>query len=123
MLLSQSNNFVLLFVALETVTIGFYVLVSYNRDRSNSLEAGLKYLIMGGFSTAILLMGIVLLYGIGSSPVLEGATAHSLNFSELLNFLELNSDNLIAKVGVLLVVAGVAFKIGSVPFQIWIPEI
>lgn len=123
MLLSQSNNFVLLFVALETVTIGFYVLVSYNRDRSNSLEAGLKYLIMGGFSTAILLMGIVLLYGIGSSPVLEGATAHSLNFSELRNFLELNSDNLIAKVGVLLVVAGVAFKIGSVPFQIWIPDV
>lgn len=123
MLLSQSNNFVLLFVALETVTIGFYVLVSYNRDRSNSLEAGLKYLIMGGFSTAILLMGIVLLYGIGSSPVLEGATAHALNFSELRSFLELNSDNLIAKVGVLLVVAGVAFKIGSVPFQIWIPDV
>ncbi len=123
MLLSQSNDFVLLFVALETVTIGFYVLVSYNRDRSNSLEAGLKYLIMGGFSTAILLMGIVLLYGIGSSPVLEGATAQAMNFSELRNFLALNSDNLIAKIGVLLVVAGVAFKIGSVPFQIWIPDV
>ena len=123
MLLSQSNHFVLLFVALETVTIGFYVLVSYNRDRSTSLEAGLKYLIMGGFSTAILLMGIVLLYGIGGSPAMEGATAQALNFGELRNFLELNSDNLVARTGVLLVIAGVAFKIGSVPFQIWIPDV
>lgn len=123
MLLSQSNHFVLLFVALETVTIGFYVLVSYNRDRSTSLEAGLKYLIMGGFSTAILLMGIVLLYGIAGSLVLEGSTAQALNFGELRNFLELNGDNLVARIGVLLVIAGVAFKIGSVPFQIWIPDV
>lgn len=123
MLLAQSNHFVLLFVALETVTIGFYVLVGYNRDWSSSLEAGLKYLIMGGFSTAILLMGIVLLYGIAGSPVLPGATSNALSFAELRNFLELNSDNLVARVGVLLVIAGIAFKIGAVPFQIWIPDV
>ena len=123
MLLSQSNHFVMLFVALETVTVGFYVLVSYNRDRSNSLEAGLKYLVMGGFSTAILLMGIVLLFGIGSSPGLEGASPKAMQFADLRTFLELNSDNLIAKIGVLMVVAGIAFKIGSVPFQIWIPDV
>jgi NADH-quinone oxidoreductase subunit N len=123
MLLAQSNHFVMLFVALETVTVGFYVLVSYNRERSNSLEAGLKYLIMGGFSTAILLMGIVLLYGVAGSPLLDGSSVHSMNFSYLQAFLELNSDNLIARTGVLLVVAGVAFKIGTVPFQIWIPDV
>ena len=123
MLLSQSNHFVMLFVALETVTVGFYVLVSYNRDRSTSLEAGLKYLVMGGFSTAILLMGIVLLFGIGSSPGLEGGSLQVMKFTDLRSFLELNSDNLIVKIGVLLVVAGIAFKIGSVPFQIWIPDV
>ena len=123
MLLAQSNHFVMLFVALETVTIGFYVLVSYNRDRSNCLEAGLKYLIMGGFSTAILLMGIVLLFGIASTPGLDGMSLHAMKFSDLQYFLSQHSDNLIVKVGVLLVVAGVAFKIGSVPFQIWIPDV
>jgi NADH-quinone oxidoreductase subunit N len=123
MLLAQSNHFVMLFVALETVTVGFYVLVSYNRERSNSLEAGLKYLIMGGFSTAILLMGIVLLYGVAGSPLLDGSSVHSMDFLYLQAFLELNSDNLIARTGVLLVVAGVAFKIGTVPFQIWIPDV
>ncbi|MCZ6672022.1 MAG: NADH-quinone oxidoreductase subunit N [Verrucomicrobia bacterium] len=123
MLLAQSNHFVMLFVALETVTVGFYVLVSYNRDRSNGLEAGLKYLIMGGFSTAILLMGIVLLFGIASSPDLKGMSLHAMKFSDLHVFLQLNSDNLVARTGVLLVIAGVAFKIGSVPFQIWIPDV
>ncbi|MCB1123142.1 MAG: NADH-quinone oxidoreductase subunit N, partial [Verrucomicrobiae bacterium] len=123
MLLAQSNHFVLLFVALETVTVGFYVLVSYNRDRSTSLEAGLKYLILGGFSTAILLMGIVLLYGVAGSPLLPGASTNSLNFTNLQAFLAYNSDNLVARVGVLLVIAGVAFKIGTVPFQIWIPDV
>ncbi len=123
MLLAQSNHFVMLFVALETVTIGFYVLVSYNRDRSNCLEAGLKYLIMGGFSTAILLMGIVLIYGVASTPGLAGMAGEAMKFTDLQLFLGLNADNLIAKTGVLMVVAGIAFKIGSVPFQIWVPDV
>jgi NADH-quinone oxidoreductase subunit N len=67
MLLAQSNHFVMLFVALETVTIGFYILVSYFRDSPLSLEAGLKYLIMGALSSAILLFGIVLLYGVAGN--------------------------------------------------------
>ena len=60
MLLAQANHFVMLFVALETATVGFYILVSYFRDTVVSLEAGLKYLIMGALSSAILLFGIVL---------------------------------------------------------------
>lgn len=123
MLLAQSNHFVMLFVALETVTVGFYVLVSYNRNLSNGLAAGLKYLILGGVSTAILLMGIALLYGIAESSGLENSARNALKFDELGKFLEFNSDNSIARTGVLLVVAGIAFKIGAVPFQIWIPDV
>jgi len=126
MLLAQSNHFVQFFISLELVTVGFYVLVSYNRNRSHSLEAGLKYLILGGMSTAILLFGIVLLYGVASTPGLPGVGAEgyqALNFSDLREFLALNSDNLVARIGVLLVIAGVAFKIGTVPFQIWIPDV
>ncbi len=123
MLLGQSSNFVMLFVALETVTIGFYVLVSYGRNSAFSLEGGLKYLVLGGTSTAILLFGIVLLYGVAGDPSLPGHTSDSLNFLALEQFLAANSGNVLAKVGVVLVLCGICFKIGAVPFQIWIPDV
>lgn len=123
MLLAQSNHFVLLFVALETVTVGFYILVSYFRANPLTLEAGLKYLIMGALSSALLLFGIVLLYGVAGNPALPGHTADAMNFDALRGFLAANPDNFLAKAGIVLVLAGVAFKIGAFPFQIWIPDV
>ena len=79
MLLVQSSNFIMLFVALETVTVGFYVLVAYCRTSALSLESGLKYLILGAMSSAILLFGIVLLYGIAGNPELMGSSKDALN--------------------------------------------
>ncbi len=122
MLLSQSHHFVMLFVALETVTVGFYILVSYGRNQVYSLESGLKYLILGALSSAILLFGIVLLYGAGGSPDLI-RTPDAMNFTALQAFLEVNPGVLWAQVGAALVIAGIAFKIGAVPFQIWIPDV
>ncbi len=123
MLLAQANHFVMLFVALETATVGFYVLVSYYRNSALSLEAGLKYLIMGALSSSILLFGIVLLYGAASNPALAGSSADSLNFANLKAFLEANPTDEMALIGMLLVISGVAFKIGAFPFQIWIPDV
>jgi NADH-quinone oxidoreductase subunit N len=123
MLLAQANHFVLLFVALETVTIGFYILVSYFRTSPLSLEAGLKYLIMGSLSSAVLLFGIMLLYGVAGNPALAGSSGDAMNFDALRQFLALNPDNFLASVGIVLVLCGVAFKIGAVPFQIWIPDV
>jgi NADH-quinone oxidoreductase subunit N len=123
MLLAQSNHFVLLFVALETVTVGFYILVSYFRSSPLTLEAGLKYLISGALSSSILLFGIVLLYGVAGNPTLPGSSAESMNFNALRVFLEANPENFLASVGIVFVLAGVAFKIGAVPFQIWIPDV
>ncbi len=123
MLLVQSNQFVMFFVALETVTVGFYILVSYGRDSAFSLEAGLKYLILGALSSAILLFGIVLLYGVAGNRALPGATAEPMNFEALRGFLAANPGDFLANVGAVLVLAGVAFKIGVVPFQIWIPDV
>lgn len=123
MLLVQSNHFITLFISLETITIGFYVLVSYCRYSPFSLEAGLKYLILGAVASAILLLGIVFLYGVAGNPHLPGSTVDSMNFQELKNFLALNTGNRIAQLGVILVLCGLAFKIGAVPFQIWIPDV
>ncbi len=123
MLLPQSNHFVLLFVALETVTVAFYILVAYFRSSPLSLEAGLKYLVMGSLSSALLLFGIVLLYGVAGNPQLAGHTAQPMNFGELGAFLRLNPTNPLALVGAALVLSGLAFKIGAVPFQIWVPDV
>lgn len=123
MLLAQSNHFVLLFVALETLTIGLYILVSYYRTNALSLEAGLKYLIMGALSSGLLLFGIVLLYGVGGNPTLPEHSTASLHYGELGEFLAANPDNFLASVGIVLVLAGLAFKIGGFPFQIWIPDV
>lgn len=123
MLLVQSNNFVMLFVALETVTVAFYVLVAYCRTSKFSLEGGLKYLIMGALSSSILLFGMVLLYGIAGSPEMFGSSGDSLNYMQLTNFITFNADNMIVRIGALLVIAGICFKIGAVPFQIWVPDV
>jgi len=123
MLLAQSNHFVMLFVALETVTVGFYILVSYFRTSALSLEAGLKYLITGALSSGLLLFGIVLLYGVSGNPLLIGSTENGMHFGELRGFLAANPDNFLASLGIVLVLSGVCFKIGAFPFQIWVPDV
>jgi NADH-quinone oxidoreductase subunit N len=123
MLLVLSRNFVMLFVALETVTVGLYILVSYYRSSPKTLEAGLKYLIMGALSSALLLFGIVLLYGVAGSPVLAGRTGEAMQYGALRGFLDANPHNFLAAAGIALVLSGVAFKIGAFPFQIWIPDV
>jgi NADH-quinone oxidoreductase subunit N len=123
MLLAQSNHFVMLFVALETLTIGLYILVAYFRTSTASLEAGLKYLLMGALSSGMLLFGIVLLYGIAGNPTLPAHTTQAMNYTELARFLAANPHNFIASLGIVLVLAGIGFKIGAFPFQIWVPDV
>ena len=130
MLLCQSANFIVLFVALETVALAFYPLVAFDRSSSKSLEAGIKYLIFGALSSSLLLLGIVLIYGVGSNPGAWGAISPSTNIGmDILSFefvgllLEANQTNLLLRSGVVLVLAGLAFKIGAAPFQIWVPDV
>jgi NADH-quinone oxidoreductase subunit N len=123
MLLAQSNHFVMFFVALETVTIGFYILVSYYRERSLSLEAGLKYLVLGALSSAILLFGIVLIYGAVGRVEFADIVRNGFEYGTVRDFLEQNPDNFLAIAGALLVIGGVAFKVGAFPFQIWVPDV
>jgi len=123
MLLVQSAHFVMFFVALETVTIGFYILVSYYRDRPLTLEAGLKYLVLGALSSAIMLFGIVLLYGVVGRVMIGGVVHTGFEFAVAADFLRQHPDSFLGLAGALLVVGGVAFKIGAFPFQIWIPDV
>ena len=123
MLLAQSNHFVTFFLALETAAVGLYVLVGYLRRSAASLEAGVKYLVAGGLSSALLLMGIVLVYGaLGSAGV-----ADSLNFTQIGKALTAQSIahtiSPLTLTGIALILGGVAFKLGAFPFHAWIPDV
>jgi len=103
--------------------VGLYILVSYYRTNPKTLEAGLKYRVMGALSSALLLFGIALLYGVAGSPGLPGRTAEAMQYVGLEGFLEANPHNFMAAAGIVLVISGVAFKIGAFPFQIWVPDV
>ena len=115
MLLSSANDFMLLFVALELVTISFYILVAYQRRSLVALEAGVKYLILGALSSAFLVMGVAYIFG------LTGTT----RFDHLWSYYHLYPHPLVAGVsfGLLLVLTGIGFKIAMVPFHSWAPDV
>jgi NADH-quinone oxidoreductase subunit N len=110
---SSANDFALLFVSLELITVTFYVLTSFQRARVTSLEAGVKYLIIGALSTAFTVYGIALVYGM----------SHTLNFGQLSLVAAHFSGNPIFLFGLVLVLVGLGFKISAVPFQIWAPDV
>src|SRR6266496_1951348 len=96
---ASANDFVLLFVSIELITITFYVLTSFARGKVASLEAGLKYLILGALSSAFMVFGIALVWG----------TSGKFNFSELAMVAGKFADNKFFLIGVLLVLVGLGF--------------
>ena len=110
---ASSNDFAMLFVSIELITITFYVLTSFQRGRLVSLEAGVKYLILGALSSAFLVFGIALVWG----------TTGKLNFNDLAQVSGQFLDNKVFLFGVLFVLVGLGFKIAAFPFQIWVPDV
>ncbi len=113
MFAASANDFMMLFVSIELITVTFYVLTSFLRNRVGSLEAGAKYLILGALSSGLMVYGIALVFG----------TSGTMRFPELaVKATTLLQSNLFL-IGVLLVVSGLAFKIAAFPLQIWAPDV
>jgi NADH-quinone oxidoreductase subunit N len=112
-LLAASNSFISLFVTLETFSIALYALCAFETRSSASLEAGLKYLVLGSIGSAILLYGAAFLYG---------ATG-SFGFPEIAKGVAEDPNSLLALAGTALVLAGLGFKIAVVPFHMWTPDV
>ena len=110
---ASSNDFVMLFVSIELITITFYVLTSFQRGRVTALEAGVKYLIRGALSSAFMVYGIALVWGITGN----------FNFSELAMVAANFADNKVFLFGVLFILVGLGFKIAAFPFQMWTPDV
>jgi NADH-quinone oxidoreductase subunit N len=115
MWMSSANDFILIFVSLELVTISFYVLVAYTRRNAASLEAGVKYLILSALATGFTVYGITWIYGVTRQTNLT-------QIRDVLPSIPLgNQPGLLF--GGLLVLIGLGFKIAAAPFQFWVPDV
>ncbi len=114
MYMASAIDFIMIFVSLELVTISFYVLVSFTRKNSATLEAGVKYLVLSALSSAFLVYGIAWIFGVTGQTNLQQITSVLAN-SEL--------DRTAALFAMVLVLVGLGFKIAAVPFQMWVPDV
>jgi NADH-quinone oxidoreductase subunit N len=113
MFAASANDLVMLFVSLELITVTFYILTSFQRARVRSLESGVKYLIMGAVSSAFMVYGIALIFG------LAGTT----NFDKLTTIAASAEAKPLFLAGVLLLFVGLCFKMAAFPVQMWTPDV
>jgi NADH-quinone oxidoreductase subunit N len=113
--MTTANDLIVVFLALEILSIPLYVLAAFDRRRLSSQEAGIKYFVLGAFSSAIFLYGIALVYGATGSTKL----------TDILQFLSQNTlfekGTLLA--GIMLLLVGLGFKVAAVPFHTWTPDV
>ena len=116
-LMAASVELLTAYISLELMSFSFYIMVAYGRNNPKSNEAGVKYILIGAFSSAILLYGVSLLYGaVGVtrydeiSVALTGAMANADAVSPTL------------WVGLALILVGLGFKVAAVPFHMWAPD-
>ena len=110
----SATDLMMLYVGLELQSLSAYVLASYRRHDERSAEAGLKYFVLGGLASGILLYGISLLYGFAGTTYFDGIAAA---------FAGPNGAGLGLLFGLVFTLAGIAFKIAAVPFHMWTPDV
>jgi NADH-quinone oxidoreductase subunit N len=107
----QAENLMTLFLGLEWFSLCLYILVAFDTERATSLEAGLKYVIVGGFGSAVLLFGSALVFGAtGELGFAQIAAAQA-------------GDDAFLVAGLAMILAGLAFKISAAPFHMWTPDV
>jgi NADH-quinone oxidoreductase subunit N len=115
MLLVAATNLITIFISIELLSISLYILSAFLRQEETSQEAGLKYLLIGGFASGFLLYGMALLYGgVGSTslPRIAALLPRLTGESQLFSF-----------VGVALILVGLGFKASAAPFHTWTPDV
>ena len=115
MILASAASFLTVYLGLELMSLCLYALVALNRDSAQATEAAMKYFVLGALSSGLLLYGMSMIYGAtGTLSIPEVAKSVGVLASRDHNFLVF---------GLVFVVAGVAFKLGVVPFHMWIPDV
>jgi len=115
MLMAATRELVSIYISLELASISLYILAGFLKDHRSS-EAGLKYLLLGAVASAVLLYGMALVFGFSG-------TTHLDKIAGMVGSLEGLGANPGLLLGIVLMVAGFGFKIASVPFQMWVPDV
>jgi NADH-quinone oxidoreductase subunit N len=114
MLMAQAGDLIIVFLALELLSIPLYVLSAFARPRADSEEAGLKYFLLGAFSGGFVVYGIALVFG----------AARSTALTEIVKVAGTGGANpLLLTVGAALILVGLGFKVAAVPFHMWTPDV
>jgi NADH-quinone oxidoreductase subunit N len=126
MALVAAGDLLTLFIGLETMSVGVYAMVAFRRGSPRSVEAAMKYFLLGSFAAALLLYGGALLYGATGHTDLAGIGSQlgKIGYSKPVNSIAqaLEHATPIAVVGMVLVLVGLAFKVSAVPFHMWTPD-
>jgi NADH-quinone oxidoreductase subunit N len=117
MVLISANNFLTVYLGLELMSLCLYALVALNRDSAQATEAAMKYFVLGALSSGLLLYGMSMIYGATGSLNLQEVALAAARLSRS------GADHQLLVFGTVFIVAGVAFKIGVVPFHMWIPDV
>lgn len=117
MVLVSAHSFLTLYLGLELMSLSMYAMVALQRDEARASEAAMKYFVLGALASGMLLYGISMLYGAtGTLNLMEVAAALQAQSG--------NTDlNLVLIFGLVFVVSGIAFKLGAVPFHMWLPDV
>jgi NADH-quinone oxidoreductase subunit N len=113
MVMASATDLITVYMGIELVSVSLYVMAALKRYESRSTEAGLKYFILGSFSSAVLLYGMSIIYGVTATT----------NLSEIGAFLSGGAPNAAATAGLILMVVGLAFKVAVAPFHMWAPDV
>lgn len=113
-LLAVANHFIIFFLGIETLSISLYILIAFQRRKSNSIEAGIKYLILASVSSAFLLFGMALIY----------VSFGTMQFSVIVKTLGIGSTLSVTVItGFAMMLVGIGFKLALVPFHMWTPDV
>jgi len=116
MFMAKATDLMTVFLGLEVLSVALYILAGFNRDSVKSNEAGLKYFLLGAFSTGFLLYGMALIYGAtGTTKIAKIAALAAQNGAV--------ANNTMFLVGMLLMATGFSFKIAAAPFHMWTPDV
>jgi NADH-quinone oxidoreductase subunit N len=113
MLMVSAGNLTVLYLGLELLALSSYGLVAFDRDNPRASEAAMKYFVLGAIASGLLLYGMSMLYGATGSLQIEAIHAASA----------LTASPMMFSLGVVFMLAGIAFKLGAVPFHMWLPDV
>ncbi|HSW52878.1 MAG TPA: NADH-quinone oxidoreductase subunit NuoN, partial [Sulfuricaulis sp.] len=114
MIMASASHFLTLYLGLELMSLSLYAMIAFQRNSGTATEAAMKYFVLGAIASGMLLYGMSMIYGATGSleiAAVSGAIG------------KMSPDNIILIFGLVFVIAGLAFKVGAVPFHMWVPDV